>query len=353
MSSLATTKTDQIMNWKIQSHRILLFLIWVALAAGPRASAQTPPGLTIQLSAGLRITGEVGTIYSLEYLNELGPTNDWRCLTFLQLPGTDYVWLDPTAPITDRRLYRAFQTGAPTNMVFIPPGTFRMGSPTNEVDRNPGDPSINEGPQTAVSISQGFWMGIHEVTQGEYQTVTGTNPSAFKGDPNRPVDSVSWFDATNYCGKLTLRERVAGRIPTNCVYRLPTEAEWEYASRAWTSTRVSYGDDPDYNNLSNYAWYDGNSGGTTHTVGQKSPNPWGLYDMHGNVGEWCQDWYGSYPGGIALNPQGPATGTARVSRGGPWLRPGSFCRSAFRIAIPPNAAINGAGFRVVLATGEP
>jgi formylglycine-generating enzyme required for sulfatase activity len=149
------------------------------------------------------------------------------------------------------------------------------------------------------------------VTQNEYQTVTGGNPSWFNGDRtsagyrdygvdlSRPVEWVSWEDATNYCGQLTERERTGGRIPTNCVYRLPTEAEWEYACRAWTSTRFSYGDDPGhttetaetvgYTNLTNYAWYLENSSGTTHPVGQKLANPWGLHDMHGNVWEWCQD----------------------------------------------------------------
>jgi len=130
---------------------------------------------------------------------------------------------------------------------------------------------------------------------------------------------VSWYDATAYCDALTQRERAAGRIATNRVYRLPTEAEWEYACRGWTSTRFSYGDDPGYTNLTNCAWYDGNSGRTTHPVGQKLPNPWGLYDMHGNVWEWCLDWWSdSLPGGIALDPQGPATGSDRVLRGGVW-----------------------------------
>ena len=134
--------------------------------------------------------------------------------------------------------------------------------------------------------------------QGEYLAVMGSNASNFPGDTNRPVDSTSWINATNYCGKLTQQDRAAGRIATNSVYRLPTEAEWEYVCRGWTSTRFSYGD----------------SGGTTHPVGQKLPNSWGLYDMHGNVWEWCQDWYGVYAGGVALDPQGPPTGTENGHR---------------------------------------
>jgi len=278
-------------------------------------------------------------------------TNSWRCLEFLQPPASPYLWADKSAPASGGRFYRAVAFAAPTNLVFIPPGTFRMGSPTNEVDREPF-PGIVEGPQTAVTISKGFWMGKYLVTQGEYLAVMGSNPSAFKGDPNRPVESVSWFNATNYCGKLTQSERTAGRISTNSVYRLPTEAEWEYACRAWTSTRFSYGDDPGYTNLTQYAWYDANSLATTHPVGQKLPNPWGLYDMHGNVPEWCQDWYAPYRGGIAIDPQGPATGSTRIGRGGPWFRTASNCRSAWRNAASPDT-MGAAGFRVVLASGQP
>jgi formylglycine-generating enzyme required for sulfatase activity len=253
-------------------------------------------------------------------------------------------------------------------MVFILPGTFRMGSPTNEVDRS-GD---WEGPQTAVTIRRGFWMGQYEATQGEYLAVMGSNPSWFNGDRtaqgglnygvdlNRPVEMVSWHDATNYCGQLTQQERAVGRIATNCLYRLPTEAEWEYACRGWTSTRFSYGDDPDYTNLANYAWYRDNPGAvyTTHPVGQKLPNPWGLYDMHGNVLEWCQDWWEySLPGGIALDPQGPATGEVRVLRSGYVSYFGinlpPYCRSASRDYNGPDARIRYIGFRVVLDPGQP
>jgi formylglycine-generating enzyme required for sulfatase activity len=285
----------------------------------------------------------------------LGQTNanDWHSLTFLRLPATNYQWFDSTAPALATRFYRAVPFGAPTNMVFIPPGTFRMGSPTNEVGRNPYGPTTEEGAQTEVTISRGFWMGKYEVTQAEYQAVMGNNPSDFKGDPNRPVDSVTWFNATNYCGKLTQRERAADRISNNSAYRLPTEGEWEYACRALTSTRFSYGDDPDDSGFSRYGWYDGNSDSTTHPVGLKLPNPWGLYDMHGNVAEWCQDWFAPHPGGSTLDPKGPATGTDRVSKGGIWLRPPTSNRSAFRLSIPPDFISDGEGFRVVLAAGQP
>lgn len=238
---------------------------------------------------------------------------------------------------------------APTNMVFIPPGTFRMGSPTSEVDRY-----SNEGPQTEVRITRGFWLGKYPVTQSEYQALIGSNPSHFTGDPSLPVDSVSWSDATNYCVRLTQQERNGGRIPANCAYRLPTEAEREYACRAWTSTRLSYGDDPEYTNLTQYGYWEP----PTHTVGQKLPNPWGLSDMHGNVVEWCQDWYSdSLPGGTASDPQGPPSGTYHVVRGGAWTwypNPKSSCRSAFRsfYIFDPRFKFGDLGFRVVLAQDQ-
>jgi formylglycine-generating enzyme required for sulfatase activity len=184
------------------------------------------------------------------------------------------------------------------------------------------------------------------------------NPGTDYGiDLTRPVELVSWYDATDYCARLTERDRSAGRIATNAVYRLPTEAEWEYACRAWTSTRFSYGDDPGYTNLTHYAWCAGNSGDTTHPVGQKWPNSWGLHDMHGNVWEGCQDrWSSSLPGGIALDPQGPATGSCRVLRGGSWAFRGNRpvdCRSADRACESPSIGGSPIGFRVVLAPGQP
>jgi formylglycine-generating enzyme required for sulfatase activity len=336
---------------KIRFSRVIRFLsvLCVAVwAVAPRTSGQTPAELNIQLYAGLNITGAVGTIYQIQYVTDLGQTNenDWRCLTYLQLPSPNYLWFDPTAPATGQRFYRA-TADVRTNMVFIPPGSFRMGSPTNEVDR--GD---DEGPQMAVTISQGFWMGRFEVTQGEYQAVMGRNPSGLKGDLKRPVEQVSWDDAVAYCAALTQQERTAGRIAINSVFRLPTEAEWDYGCRAWTSTRFSYGDDPGYTNLTNYAWYDGNSDSTTHPVGQKLPNPWGLYDMHGNVLEWCQDWYGAYPGGSAIDPQGPAAGVSRVIRGGGWSFTARYCRSAVRNFNRPGSGRTLVGFRVLLAPGQ-
>jgi formylglycine-generating enzyme required for sulfatase activity len=353
------------MNSPLRSTDRVSPLAWLAvLIPVLHAVAQPSAELDIQTYAGLTITGEIGQVYSIEYVEDLAePTgNDWRCLEFFQLPASPYLWIDRSDSATGNRFYRATAMDAPTNMVFIPPGTFRMGSPTREVDR-----TANEGPQTAVIISRGAWIGKYEVIQGEYLAVMGSNPSWFNGqrfdgssntvdygtDLSRPVETVSWFDATNYCVVLTQQERASGRIPIGSVYRLPTEAEWEYACRGWTSTRFSYGDDFDYTKLADYAWYSEHSDFRTHPVGQKLPNPWGLYDMHGNVSEWCQDRYEPYFGGIEVDPSGPKIGSA-VIRGGSWTNSARSCRSAHRDPmLYMEDGFSNIGFRVLLTPGQP
>jgi len=234
-------------------------------------------------------------------------------------------------------------------MVLIQPSTFKLGSPNNEQDRD-----TNEGPQTTVTLTHAFWIGQYEVTQQEFMAVMGTNPSVFPGDSSRPVSSVSWFAANDYCAKLTQQEIAAGRIPAGTQYRLPTEAEWECAARAGTSTRFSHGDDPSYSSLDNFAWFAQNAGATVHPVGRKLPNPWGLYDMAGNVWEWCQDWFGPLPGGVQIDPSGPAsTATGlKVMRGGAYDFSNSDCRSARRnfFGAHPFLTDSNLGFRVVLTT---
>jgi formylglycine-generating enzyme required for sulfatase activity len=236
---------------------------------------------------------------------------------------------------------------APTTMVFIPSNTFAMGTPAAEVNRQ-----ADEGPQTTVTLSRGFWIGKFEVTQREYQAVVGSNPSQSTGDLDLPVETVSWLDATNYCARLTQQELTAGRISPGSHYRLPTEAEWECAARAGTTTRFSYGDDPGFTELTNHAWYWFNSNFETHPVGLKIANPWGLFDMEGNVLEWTQDWYGPYPGGAVIDPQGPASNVlgARVIRGGAWDSSEPDCRSGRRQlkGVHPFITDSILGFRVVL-----
>jgi len=215
--------------------------------------------------------------------------------------------------------------------VLIPAGTFQMGS-------NDSDAYDNEKPVHTVRITQPFYLGKYEVTQGQWQAVMGNNPSKFTGDPNRPVEHVSWDDVQEFVRRLNSREGGA-------MYRLPTEAEWEYAARAETTTRWSFGDD--VGQLGRYAWHDQNAGGQTHPVGQLQPNSWGLYDMHGNVWEWVQDWYGGYASGTAVDPAGPSSGSIRVNRGGSWIDSARYCRSAPRIRGAPGDRIVYLGFRLL------
>ena len=218
----------------------------------------------------------------------------------------------------------------------IPKGTFMMGSPATEAGR-----SSNET-QHPVTLTKAFYLGIHEVTQENYQMVLGTNPSGFEG-PQNPVDSVSWQDAVEYCRKLSEApdEKEAGRV-----YRLPTEAEWEYACRAGTTTAASFGNDDSLTDI--YAWHSLNSRRKSQPVGQKKSNPWGLHDMHGNVWEWCQDWYGEYPTDKAVDPLGPPMGSARVHRGHCCFDIAERIRSSVRHKSEPSREGKGIGFRVVL-----
>ena len=170
----------------------------------------------------------------------------------------------------------------------------------------------------------------------------GGNPSHFKGS-ERPVEQVNWEEAVEYCRKLTAKQRAEGLLPDGWEWRLPTEAEWEYAARAGT-TGARYGE------LDTIAWYDGNSGKQTHPVSQKAANAWGLYDMMGNVWEWCADWSGGYPTGSVTDPTGPSSGSGRVNRGGSWYDDAGRTRSAFRFRNAPGNRSNNLGFRPALSS---
>ena len=208
-------------------------------------------------------------------------------------------------------------------------------------------------------------MGKYEVTQGEYNEMMGSNPSYFSGDSSRPVEQVSWNDALAYCAALTTREGNAGRLPAGYVYRLPTEAEWEYACRGGPATPFYQGDEfrsgmaDFYGNFEYLAGepYHHNPGGIylgrTTMIGSYGPNPWGLCDMEGNVREWCLDWYGPYPSGNVTDPQGPPTGAYRVIRGGSWTSLAVDCRSADRDYDFAGFKNDSIGFRVVLAPSLP
>jgi formylglycine-generating enzyme required for sulfatase activity len=215
-------------------------------------------------------------------------------------------------------------------LVRIPAGEFMMGSDADRPD---------EKPLHQVTISKPFYLGKYEVTQAQWQEVMSTNPSHFKGDPNRPVERVSWKMVQEFISKLNAREG-------HTLYRLPTEAEWEYAARAGSTTKYHFGDDDAL--LEQYAWYNKNDKGTTHPVGQLKPNAWGLYDMMGNVWEWVQDWRGPYAAGQQVDPQGPATGNARGYRGGGWGYPPVRCRVAFRSYDSPDYVYGTHGFRLAM-----
>ena len=216
--------------------------------------------------------------------------------------------------------------------VDISSGTFWMGSPSSEGESN-------AHPRHQVTISQGFQMLKFEVTQAQWEAVMGSNPSSYSGD-NNPVEIVSWDDCQSFISKLN-------ELAPDHTYRLPTEAEWEYCCRAGSDTKYSYGDDE--GQFGDYAWYYDNSDSKTHPVGQKKPNAWGLYDMHGNVWEWVLDWYDRdyYENSPGTDPQGPDSGSFRVLRGGGWSNDADNCHSADRNYHNPDYSTIDLGLRLV------
>ncbi|MDD2715025.1 MAG: formylglycine-generating enzyme family protein [Candidatus Wallbacteria bacterium] len=214
-------------------------------------------------------------------------------------------------------------------MVWIPAGSFVMGSPENEPDRG-----FTEGPQHPVSISRGFYLGKFQVTQAQWLSVMDTNPSCFAG-MDLPVENISFDDCLEFIENLN-------RI-TNREFRLPTEAEWEYACRAGSTSAYCWGDSMD----DDYCWHAGNSDNRTHAVGGRKPNAWGLHDMSGNVEEWCQDWFGEYSDSPAIDPAGPVEGMGRVFRGGGFCMEAANCRSAERDYYPPDFFCNELGLRLI------
>lgn len=236
--------------------------------------------------------------------------------------------------------------GVPLDLVHIKAGTFTMGS--KRVGFREGS---DERPYE-VTLSQDYWIGKYEVTQEQWEALMGTNPSAYKNVGNdAPVENVSWHDAMEFCERLTARERAAGRLPFGLEYRLPTEAEWEYACRAGTTTRFYSGNRD--SSLSSVAWHMGNAKNSTHPVGKKKPNAFGLFDMHGNVLEWCLDGYrAEYPVGPSVDPKGRPLSNVKVTRGGSWIDDFNECRSAARSGVTPDLQYFDLGFRLALGTHD-
>ena len=249
---------------------------------------------------------------------------------------------DPQAPV---RTYETVEgtliftaNGVSFKMNPVEGGTFTMGT-TSEQDSDAWD---DEEPTHSVTLSS-YYMGETEVTQALWQAVMGSNPSSYTGDSQRPVEDVSWNDCQQFITKLNqlCASQLNGRQ-----FALPTEAQWEYAARGGKQSHgYKYSGS---NTLGNVAWYTDNSGGTTHAVGAKQANELGLYDMSGNVWEWCQDWYGNYGSTAQTDPTGPFTGSSRVNRGGGWHSSGGGCRVSLRLNSTPGCPSDDLGLRLSL-----
>ncbi len=225
---------------------------------------------------------------------------------------------------------KEFTNSIGMKFVWIKPGSFIMGSPKEE--KQLWDEEI----QHKVTLTKGFYMGVHLVTQEQWVEIMDNNPSHFKGEKNLPVEQISWNDCQEFIKKLRDKDKRS--------YRLPSEAEWEFACRAGTTTAYHFGFDKSM--LGQYAWYDQNSESKTHPVGQKKANEWGLFDMYGNVFEWCQDWCGDYPQKDVVDPQGPEKGVGRVLRGNCWFGYSRDCRSAIRGRHLPDSRGHSFGCRL-------
>lgn len=239
----------------------------------------------------------------------------------------------------------------PLELIQIDPGTFIMGSPPYERGRSV---DFRETPHHYVSLTNSFYMGKFEITQAQWQAIMGNNPSFFGGNPNHPVEQISWNDCQQFLEKLNAMKL------SHLTYRLPTEAEWEYACRAGTQSRYSFGDVlecEDYNVnemyceiMDQYMWWAGNNTANnegTKEVGLKLPNPWGLYDMHGNIMEFCYDWYGEHPYNLVIDPTGSQNGNSKTYKGGSWNLVATSSRSAWRNQIGKDTRSNTIGFRIV------
>ncbi|HWQ92025.1 MAG TPA: DUF4434 domain-containing protein [Clostridia bacterium] len=310
------------------------------------------PAVSATVSANeLRLTWHSmpGDQFEVQVKTNLSGGSWMPSATPILVNGAEFTLVEPLqgdAPARWYRVQKLARLTIPETMVYIPPGTFRMGTPATDPNKTAFELSPFQ-----VTLTRGFWLGQFEVTQSEYQNLLCTNPASNTADLECPVDKVSWANAMEYCSRLTQQERQALRLPEDYVYRLPTEAEWEYAARAATTNWFSFGDDPQL--LPTYAWYNANSQGATRPVGQLQPNPWGIRDIHGNVFEWCWDWIGSAPAQPVTDLRGATNGTHHAIRGGASSYPWVNCRSSWRIGYSAASVAFNVGFRIVLAPADP
>ena len=327
--------------------------VWLCLGGMLRSADLS---ITTSYPPRLQVSGLPLTTQAVLWTDDLSSidTVRWQVLTNLNLSSTEPVEVPLDVSQPGQRFFRTFEV--PTNLVWLPPATFLVGSPATEAERDIEFREI----QHQVTLTRGVWMARFEVTQELYAEITGRTPATFRG-VSLPVESVSWHDATNFCGLLTRREREAGRLPAGLVYRLPTESEWEYGCRAGTSTAFSYGPAlragmARFNTQEEYDQVTGTKFGAPDplpmgpvAIGSYQPNGFGLHDMHGNVSEWCLDGYADYGTEPLVDPQGVSDLSHVAVRGGAWDVGGRICRSARRyggVGVHSHYAI---GFRVALA----
>lgn len=311
---------------KSKTKIIITAIIAIILCAGVVAAYKRPPFFQ---KIATKVKGIVDSIDISKYVSK-SKRPEGKPITIVTKKIEPYDSKEKAVEIDSKKI---FTSPLGMKFIYIHPGKFRMGSPPDEPGRWGDDEK-----QHKVTLTKGFYIQTTELTQGQWEKLMKKNPSKFKDcGEDCPVENVSWDDIQDFIDKLNKQE-------STDKYRLPTEAEWEYACRAGSRTAYSFGSDPE--KLGAYALYQKNSEDKPHPVAQKKPNAWGLYDMHGSVAEWCQDLYGEYPSDSISDPMG-SSGSERVTRGASWFDDATYCRSADRSSNPANSAFRDLGFRLV------
>ncbi len=286
-------------------------------------------GMDSKFAPKLTVLGPPESVATVQWAADLsGPWMTWSNV----IVGTEGTVLVDLSPGAVQRFYQAIPKG-PEGFVWIRPGTFIMGTPISEVGRSP------DQVQHSVTLTEGFWLSDHETTQAEYEKIMGGQNWYYQG-AERPADNVTWDNAVAYCKKLTDQDRNAGKITLQQAYRIPTEAEWEYAARAGRSNLSLI-------ELNAIAWFNGNQSTGTHSVKTKKPNGWGIYDMLGNMHEWCSDWIDVLTSEPQTDPFGPLSGINKVARGSVFSLPAiPYMSLGYRYGMDPKLGI---GFRPALS----